>query len=183
MNTGDYEESTSFDNNGIEAGSDELLADDNLRLPESAHTLVRVHAVEAWLQRRIQETKLELGEAALALQQAMMQESAATMTRLRRREQQNQAAQRLHAQQAMTEAQERLNAYEEAQSLLEECITHASGERVLVEFYLLLEDLVLQATTPAGAGSPTQPPASPRLSTFIDVLHRVERVGAPHEEE
>ncbi len=30
-------------------GSDELLSEDNLRLPDSASVLVRLHAVRAWL--------------------------------------------------------------------------------------------------------------------------------------
>lgn len=33
----------------VEIGSDELLSDDNLRLPESANILVRIHALRAWL--------------------------------------------------------------------------------------------------------------------------------------
>ena len=41
-----------FSGTSIEIGSDELLSDDNLRLPESASTLVRTHAVQAWLTRR-----------------------------------------------------------------------------------------------------------------------------------
>ena len=58
----------------VEIGSDELLSDDNLRLPESASILVRIHAVRAWLARRYEETTIEVGEAALALQKMMMQE-------------------------------------------------------------------------------------------------------------
>src|SRR2546421_295274 len=66
-------------NEPLEVGSDELLSDNNLRLPESANILVRVHAVQAWLTRRYQETTLEVGEAALALQELVQcgrQESA-----------------------------------------------------------------------------------------------------------
>ena len=66
-------ENEELDFNGTgeeETGSDELLADDNLRLPESANVLVRVHAVRAWLARRHEEATIEAGRAALALQQA-----------------------------------------------------------------------------------------------------------------
>jgi hypothetical protein len=133
-----------FDNEipdaSTETGSDELLSDDNLRLPESANILVRTHAVRAWLARRCKETALEIGEAALALQQTMMQEPQET--RLRRRERQNLEWQISQRQQQLQEAQQRLDAYEEAQGLLEDCIAHTSGERVLVEYYLVLEDLV-----------------------------------------
>ena len=38
-----------FADTSIEIGSDELLSDDDLRLPESANILVRTHAVRAWL--------------------------------------------------------------------------------------------------------------------------------------
>ena len=46
-----------------ETGSDELLSDENLRLPEGANILVRLHAVRAWLSRRRDETSIEVGEA------------------------------------------------------------------------------------------------------------------------
>ena len=52
-----------------EVGSDELLSDDDLRLPEEANPLVRLHAVRAWLTRRQKMANLEIGEAALKLQQ------------------------------------------------------------------------------------------------------------------
>ena len=97
-----------------EIGSDELLSDDNLRLPESASPLVRLHAVRSWLVRRQEETKLELGEAAWALQQALQQQEQSSETRLRRRERQAQPAysaiQRI--QQDISDAQQRLHAYE-----------------------------------------------------------------------
>src|SRR5579859_5125875 len=124
----DDETSNSFD----EIGSDELLSDDNLRLPESANILVRIHALRAWLARRREETTLELGEAALALQAGTSQEPP--RTRLRRRERQNQEEQLARIQQSLAETRQRLSAYEEAQSLLEDSITHTSGERVLVEY-------------------------------------------------
>src|SRR5438067_3883763 len=95
----------------VEIGSDELLSDDNLRLPESASILVRIHAVRAWLTRRYAETSIEVGEAALALQEMMMLQELQG-TRLRRRERQSQ--QLSHIQQVLAEAQQRLSAYEEA---------------------------------------------------------------------
>jgi leucyl aminopeptidase (aminopeptidase T) len=169
----DIDDETS--DSSVETGSDELLSDDNLRLPESASILVRIHAVRAWLARRYEETVIEVGEAALVLQEMMMQEPQET--RLRRRERQSQQEQLSHIQQVLLEAQQRLSAYEEAQSLLEDCIAHTSGERVLVEYYLALEDLV-QAATQAN-----QPGQAPRLRALADVQHRVEHVGAPNEED
>ena len=159
----------------IEIGSDELLSDDNLRLPESANILVRTHAVQAWLARRHEESALEVGEAALALQQAMMQQPQET--RLRRRERQSLQWQLDQLQQALKEAQQRLEGYTEAESLLEDCITHTSGERVLVEYYLALENLVHSIT------QANQPEQSPRLQALFDVQQRVEHVGAPNEED
>ena len=171
----DIDDETS--NAPLEIGSDELLSDDNLRLPESANILVRIHAVRAWLTRRYEDTSIEVGEAALALQEMMMQEPQET--RLRRRERQSQQEQLNHIQRVLADAQQRLSAYEEAQSLLDESIAHTSGERVLVEYYLALEDLVqgiIQANQP-GQGQ------APRLSALADVQHRVEHVGAPNEED
>ena len=170
----DIDDETS--NAPVEIGSDDLLSDDNLRLPESANILVRIHAVRAWLTRRYEETSIEVGEAALALQE-MTQELQET--RLRRRERQSQQEQLNHIQQVLADAQQRLSAYEEAQSLLDESIAHTSGERVLVEYYLSLEDLV-QGVIQA---SPSGQELSPRLSALADVQHRVEHVGAPNEED
>jgi hypothetical protein len=171
-----------------EAGSDELLADEQLRLPESASILVRLHAVRAWLERRRRETIIEEGEAALALQEVLTapvppvsQEQFFRPRRRREREQATQEEQLQRAQQAMLVAQERRSAYEEAQSLLEECVAHTSGERVLVEYYLALEDLV-QAQL--HAQQPTeQPPNTPWLQAMADVQHRIEQVGVPEREE
>ena len=170
----DIDDETS--NAPVEIGSDDLLSDDNLRLPESANILVRIHAVRAWLTRRYEETSIEVGEAALALQE-MTQELQET--RLRRRERQSQQEQLNHIQQVLADAQQRLSAYEEAQSLLDESIANTSGERVLVEYYLSLEDLVQGAiqAIPPGQGH------TPRLSALADVQHRVEHVGAPNEED
>jgi hypothetical protein len=159
-----------------EIGSDELLSDDSLRLPESASILVRTHAVRAWLARRRQETTLEIGEVALALQQAMMMQEPQD-GRLRRRERQGQEEKLRHIQKELTEAQQRLSAYEEAQTLLEDCIAHTSGERMLVEYYLALEDLV------QSVAETDQPEQLPRLQALADVQHRVEHVGASNEEE
>jgi len=158
-----------------EIGSDELLSDEHLRLPESANILVRTHAVRAWLARRREETAMEIGVAALIVQQEMSQETQET--RLRRRERQNREWQMGQRQQVLKEAQQRLNAYEEAQDLLEDCIVHTSGDRVLVEYYLALEDLVQSII------QTDQAEDTPRLQALADVQHRVERVGAPNEDE
>ena len=167
-----------------EIGSDELLSDDNLRLPEAASILVRVHAVRAWLVRRCEETTREVGEAALALQEAMQQ--PVPETRLRRRERQQQQERTDRVQQLLNIAQLRLHAYEEAQTLLEECITHTSGERVLVEYYLALEELVqniLASNTPDTPDTLNDFDQHPRLQALADVQHRVERIGAPGEDD
>ena len=160
-----------------EIGSDELLSDENLRLPESANILVRLHAVRAWLSRRHDEAVIEVGEAALALQEMMQEE--AVETRPRRRIHLMEEAQRFQrAQQVLVEAQQRLSAYEEAQSILEDCVAHTSGERVLVEYYLTLEELVLQSQEQTDQTEDR----SPWLDALSDVLHRVEHVGTPDEE-
>ena len=140
--------------------------------------LCGLHAVRAWLTRREVETSMEIGEAALALQIAFQEPPQET--RLQRRERQQQAGgmQRVQqAQQALEEAQQRMSTYEETQALLEDCIAHTtSGERVLVEYYLMLEDL-MQSTIEA------QEPAKQRIKALAEVQHRVERVGAPNEED
>lgn len=169
----DIDDEDDASNEATETGSDELLSDENLRLPESANILVRLHAVRAWLARRHEEAGIEVGEAALALQEIMQEEPGDT--RMRRREQQLQRERLQQVQQSLNEAQQRVSAYEEAQSLLEECIAHTSGERVLVEYYLTLEDLVQATQT-------SQPESLPRLSALADVQHRIEQVGAPNEE-
>ncbi len=84
-----------------EIGSDELLSDDNLRLPESANILVRLHAVRAWLARRRNEAIIVEGEAALNLQQAMISEPQEV--RPRRRERQDQEESISRAQEALRE--------------------------------------------------------------------------------
>jgi hypothetical protein len=158
-----------------ETGSDDLLADDDLRLPDNANTLVRLHAVRAWLARRQVETGREIGEAALALQQALQTESQET--HMRRRERQIQAERMQHQQKALLDAQQRMHAYEEAEALLEECVSHTtSGERVLVEYYLTLEELVENATQDNDGEH------SPWLQAVEDVQHRIEHVGSSNEE-
>ena len=166
-----------------ETGSDELLSEDNLRLPESANMLVRVHAVRAWLTRRQQEAAIQVGEAALHLQEMETEQPQEPSTR--RRARQLLAERRIRAQQALTDAQERLNAYEKAQALLEECIAHASGERALVEYYLSLEEEVGTKNPPQNKGEAAdQPSHSPAwFSAIADVQHRIEHVGIPAEEE
>ncbi len=164
--------------NEEEIGSDELLSDENLRLPESANMLVRLHAVRAWLSRRHDEAIIEVGEAALTLQEMMQEE--AVETRPRRRTHQFEAVQEQlqRAQKALAEAQQRLSAYQEAQSILEDCIAHTSGERVLVEYYLTLEELVLQSQEQMDQTKDR----SPWIDALSDVLHRIEHVGIPDEE-
>ncbi len=169
-----------------EIGSDELLAEDRLRLPESANILVRVHAVRAWLARRREEATIQVGEAALHLQELALEEPQEP--RMRRRVQQLLAERRERAQQALLDAQERLSAYEEAQALLEECLTHNNGERVLVEYYLLLEERATgelpSHNQDEAAGQDEQPTHSTTwLKAIADVQHRVEHVGIPDEEE
>ena len=164
--------------NDDKIGSDKLLSDENLRLPEGANILVRLHAVRAWLSRRCDEATIEVGEAAIALQEMMQKQ--AVEARPRRRTHQIEAVQEQfqRAQKALTESQQRLNAYEEAQSILEDCVAHTSGERVLVEYYLTLEELVLQSQE---QGDQTED-RSPWLDAMSDVLHRIEHVGT-HDEE
>jgi hypothetical protein len=170
--------SDDYETGDEEIGSDELLYDENLRLPESANILVRLHAVRAWLSRRCDEATIEVGEAALALQE-MMQEQAVE-PRPRRRTHQIEAVQLqfLRTQKALAESQQRLSAYEEAQSILEDCVAHTSGERVLVEYYLTLEEFVLQSQDQVDQTEDR----SPWLDAMSDVLHRIEHVGTPDEE-
>ena len=161
-------------NNETETGSDELLSADNLRLPDSANVLVRLHAIRAWLTRRQKETAIEIGESALTLQ-AIMQEGDQSI-HLRRREREAQTERVQRAQEMLQAAQSRLETYEEAETLLEDCITHTtSGERVLVEYYLTLEELMNDLST-------QEVTAAPRLHALADVQHRIEHVGAPNEE-
>ena len=160
-----------------ETGSDELLADDNLRLPESANVLVRVHAVRAWLERRHEEATIEAGMAALALQQSLG--TPGEETRPRRRMLQSPATPL--AQQELANARQRIQAIEEAQALLDDCLAHTNGERVLVEYYLALEQILIDNGYALFGEAPIQ--HTPWLDTMLDVLQRVERVGTPQEED
>ena len=162
-----------------ETGSDELLSDENLRLPEGANIIVRLHAVRAWLSRRRDETNIDVGEAAIALQQMMQEPIVETRPRRRMHQAATMQERFQRTQKALAEAQQRLNAYEEAQSILEDCVAHTSGERVLVEYYLTLEELVFlrQAQVEQSEGR------SPWLDAISDVLHRIEHVGISDEEE
>jgi hypothetical protein len=160
-----------------EPGSDELLSDDNLRLPEGASPLVRVHAMRSWLTRRQKDTSLEIGEAALAWQE-IQQEAQQDTTRLRRREQQRLADRIQQAQQVFQAAQQRLSIYEEMAALLEEYITHTtSNERTLVEYYLQLEEMVQQEEQKEADADRA------RLRVLRDVQNRVEQVSAPEIDE
>lgn len=161
-----------------EIGSDELLSDDDLRLPENASMLVRIHAMRAWLTRRMRDTEHEIGNAALQ-QQEIMQESSQE-THLRRRERERLQTRVEQLQQVLLEAQQSLSAYEEAQALLEECVAHTtSGERVLVEYYLTLEQLVQEALDDSSPDNAS----SPRPRALLDVLSRVEHVSSSSEDD
>ncbi len=172
----DDDELYSQENAESESGSDELLAADDLRLPDSASILVRLHALRAWLKRRTREAYMTLGEAALTLQQTMQQEPTA---RPRRRERQSNPDTKvlLQAQDALDIAQQQFAAYEDAQTLLTECIDHTTpGQRTLVEYYLMLDELIQNEETPVAH------PDNARLHALQEVLHRVEHLGMPGEE-
>lgn len=165
-----------------EEGSDELLADDALRLPESANIRVRLHAVRAWLARRRHEAALSVGEAALALQAAT--QSQQEEQRLRRRRASEEASSFFHAQitraqEHLRAAQETLRAFDEAQEKLDECIDHANGERVLVEYYLLLEQTFLDAGYLPNIETTGE--QGPWYEAMVEVMRRIEHVGIPEE--
>lgn len=157
-----------------ETGSDELLSSDTLRLPEDASVLVRLHAVRAWLTRRQAETRAEFGEAAMSLQQIMQQTMREPSPQVRRRKREGE--QRLQIQQTLASTQRRLQAYEDAEELFEDCIDHTTtGERALVEYYLTLDTLIQEMRDDATLdGIDT----SARLAVFTAVLSRVEHVGS-----
>jgi hypothetical protein len=159
-----------------ELGSDELLSDDNLRLPDNANPLVRLHAMRAWLIRRQKETRQDMGMIALDLQQ--LQQGDQPETRLRRRELQARQDRMQSIQTRFQFTQQLLEVYEEAERLLEDCVNHTTvSERLLVEYYLTMEGL-LQETT-----QEDEDEHSPRFTALNDVLHRIEQVGAPQEED
>ncbi len=158
---------------GEELGSDELLSEDFLHLPETANVLVRIHAVRAWLTRRLRETEMEIGEAALALQAAQMETS-----HLRRREREQQSGHQQHLQENFYAAQERLRGFQDADALLEDNIAHVtSSERTLVEYYLSLEEIMQtskEETVPASKGW---------QMALSEVQRRIEHVGIPGDED
>ena len=159
-----------------EAGSDELLSADDLRLPDSANPLVRLHAIRAWLTRRQKETHLEMGTIALDLQQG--QQEGQQEIRLRRRELQARQDRLQVIQERFQSTQQSLSVYEEAERLLEDCVNHTTvNERLLVEYYLTIEALTQEAAQEDEGAQ------SPRLVALNDVLQRIEQVGAPHEED
>lgn len=165
-NDNDWEE-TEVD----ETGSDELLAADDLRLPENANILIRLHALRAWLHRRHADTEAEIGQAALHLQEVTRE--AENAARPRRRSEQNDMLNQ-SALRNLAATQQRLSAYDEASTLLEDCVAHTTaGERLLVEYYLSLEELI-QASEAL--------PGSSWLLAMADVRHRVEQIGAPGED-
>ncbi|GCE06313.1 hypothetical protein [Dictyobacter aurantiacus] len=158
-----------------EIGSDELLSDDNLRLPEDANPLVRLHAVRAWLKRREDETHVDMGKAALTIQEL---QSNAGSEPMRRRAYQEQMERLQSAQHAFQSAQESLATYEEAESMLEECVNHTTvGERLLVEYYLEIDNLIQNSLEESNQQQ------TPRIEALFEVQSRVEHVGATHEEE
>lgn len=190
MNDELHSESDFNEQSSEEIGSDELLSANNLRLPEAANILVRLHALRAWLARRRSEASLEVGEAALAWQ-AAIQQAQQGEPRPRRRARHEGfennstglATSMVHAQAQLQEAQASLAAFDEAQELLEECIAHTQGERVLVEYYLLIEQRLLDAgytPTMPNEGQPSE--HAPWFEVMAEVLRRVEHVGIPEEE-
>jgi hypothetical protein len=167
-----HDHEDSFSSSEEEVGSDELLAADDLRLPADANILVRLHAMRSWLNRRYQEAGLEVGRATLDVQEAMR--VAESVSRPRRRSTgDNPLVQR--AQRDLIAMQRQQTAYDEARALLEDCVAHTTvGDRLLVEYYLALEER-LQA--------PMSPTDTPWIEAMQDVLHRVEQVGTPDEDE
>ena len=129
--------------------------------------------------RRLDEATIEVGEAALALQE-MMQEGAVE-TRPRRRAHQNESVQEQfqRAQKALAESQQRLSAYEEAQSILEDCVAHIKRR---ARFGRILPDPGRACAAKPGTEWIRQKISSPWLDALSDVLHRIEHVGTPDEE-
>ncbi len=160
-----------------ETGSDELLSADNLRLPENANPLVRLHALRAWLVRRQKEATLAIGQAALTLQQLQHEDAGAPRLRRSEREALMQNIQR--AQNLFKQAQEHLDAYEEAEAILEDCVNHLTiNERLLVEYYLALDDIIQSSIQ-----EEQDETHSPHVEALLDVQQRVERVGSPQDDD
>ena len=130
----------------------------------------------AWLTRRQKVTNLEIGEAALELQH--LQQDEPGTARVRRRGLQARQGQMQSLQQRFQQAQQRLATYEQAETLLEECVDDTTvGERLLVEYYLTLEELV-QDSLQAGESE-----SSARMQVLFDVQQRVERMSISEEDE
>ncbi|GCF07641.1 hypothetical protein [Dictyobacter arantiisoli] len=175
MNFDDEDEYLNNTDELEETGSDNLLSDDDLRLPEDANPLVRLHAVRAWLKRQQAETKLALGVAALEIQEI---EQAPETVPLRRRAQQEKQERIQRIQATFQSHQESLDAYEEASEWLEDCVNHTTvSERLLVEYYLQIEDVVRTALEDNSLQ------ATPRIEALLNVQQRVERVAATYEED
>jgi hypothetical protein len=163
------------DDDAEETGSDELLSDDNLRLPEDANTLVRVHAIRAWFKRKQREIQLTMGNTALELQDSQQGDGGVPLRR-RAYQEQMERAQRL--QTSFRQDQERLDTFIEAETWLEDCVDHTTiGERLLVEYYLELETII-EADLQEHAQEET-----PRVQALLEVLQRVERVAATYEQD
>jgi glucose-6-phosphate-specific signal transduction histidine kinase len=138
--------------------------------------LVRVHAVRAWLARRHEEAAFEAGMAGLTLQQAMS--NPVEETRPRRRA--PQSLDTTLAQQQLSDARQRIDAFDGAQRLLEDCIAHTNGERVLVEYYLAVEQLIIDNGYALSGEAPIQ--HTPGLDAMLEVMQRIEHVGTPQED-
>lgn len=182
MNDEDNQQIEHDDAPAQQEGSDELLSDEALRLPESANILVRLHAVRAWLERQRLDASAAVGNAALALQQAAQPPSENNRPRRRLREGTSSSffEQITRAQAQLQAAQETLSAFEEAQTWLEECIAHTNGERVLVEYYLLIEQALLDRGYIPSQDAPDQ--HNPWHDTMVAVLRRIEHVGIPEQD-
>jgi hypothetical protein len=103
---------------------------------------------------------------------------------LRRRAYQDYAERLQHYQHIFAQAQERLSTYEEAEALLEETVNHVTiGERLLVEYYLEIESKIQDDVQAQGVLEASQAQQTPRLQALLDILQRIERVGATYEEE
>ncbi len=172
----DDDELHNQENDEQEIGSDGLLAADDLRLPEGANILVRLHALRAWLERRTSEASMEVGKAALIIQQILQEEPTIRPTRRARHDTSTTIL--VEAQNALASAQQELATYEEAQTLLTECLDHTTpGQRTLVEYYLMLDELVQQIDSDQSSLS------AAHLHALHEVQHRVEHVSISDGEE
>ncbi|HEY0757227.1 MAG TPA: hypothetical protein VGD98_24950 [Ktedonobacteraceae bacterium] len=169
-----YHNDDDFSSAEEESGSDELLTADDLRLPAEANVLVRLHAIRAWLNRRYAETSLEVGASALYLQTMARARAAENEARPRRRAAENGPLLN-NAQRDLNASQRRLSAYDEARVLLENCVAHTTvSDRLLVEYYLALEERLQSSISPTD---------TPWITAMQDVMHRVEQMGTPGEDE